>query len=318
VLGRSNPFRAAFQQVGKGVGGTSGDPGILVILDHAVPDLYAVETKRRIARLGMGSTLADVVKAVGRGYRYWLVDGQFSVYGNSFGYVWPAFDTLHPQMLIPATSYIRLDHFVEHTIQSSTTYTEEVQNYSAWLDRWGPNLAVYDLAQLVAPLAWRGSSADWYRVGSGIVAMERASPKGYRVVWDEARPANVVEATTAVDFNRLPLEGGLALRAEGGSGFALYLDLRREEGIASIVQLTSEASLGTAKVSCRAPPVDKVLALRLSWSDGVVRAFINDSAALSLDARSPGRMFGGLVASPSKSFEVVDYRSGLTSLRGQR
>jgi len=320
VLGRSNPFRAAFQQVGKGVGGTSGNPGVLVILDHAGPDFYAAETKRRIERVGMGYTLADFVKAVGRGYQYWLVDGQFSVYKNFLAFVWPAFDTLDPQMLIPAASYIRLDHFVEHTIQSSTTYTEEVRNYSAWLDRWGPNLPVYDLTQLVAPLAWRGSSADWHRVGSGIVAMERAdaSPKGYRVVWDEARPANVVEATISVDFNRLPLEGGVTLRAESGLGFALYFDLRKEEGVASIVPLTPEGSLGTAKVSCRAPPVDKILALRLTWSDGVVRAFIDDSEALSLDARSPGRTFGGLVASPSKSFEVVDYRSSLTSLRGQR
>src|SRR6266542_1319066 len=99
VFGRSNPFRVAFQQVGKGIGGTSLDPGILVILDQAVPDLYAGETKRRVERLGMGSTLADVVKAVRRGYQFWLLDGQFSVYRNSFGYVWPAFDTLDPQML---------------------------------------------------------------------------------------------------------------------------------------------------------------------------------------------------------------------------
>ena len=218
-------------------------------------------------------------------------------------------------MLIPAASYIRLDHFVEHTIQSNTSYSEEVRNYAAWLDRWGPNLPVYDLTQLVAPLGWRGSSADWYHVGSGIVAMERAdpSPKGYRVVWDEARPANVVEATIAVDFNRLPLEGGLVLRTEAGSGFALYFELRGEGGVASIVPLTSDGSLGTARVSSKTPPVDKVLSLRLTWSDGVVRAFIDNSVVVSLDARLLGRSFGGLVASPSKSFEVVNYRTSSSS-----
>jgi hypothetical protein len=324
VVGRSNPFRTAFQQVGKGRGGTSAKPGILVILDRAVPDLYAAETGRQIARIGMGATLADVVKAVDRGYGYWLVDGQFSVYRQSLEYVWPAFDNLDPQMLIPAANYIRLDHFVEHTVYLNTTYSEEVQKYSAWLHRWGPNLPVYDLTQLVAPLAWRGSSADWYRVGSGIVAMDRAnaSPTVYRIVWDDARPANVVEATIALSYNRLPIEGGVALRAEGGTGVALYLDLRREGSVASIVPLTSEGSLGTAIISCEAcgaPSFDKVLALRLSWSDGVVRAFINNTAVLSLDrALSPGRTFGGLVASPQKGFEVVGYRSSLTSPQGLR
>lgn len=261
----------------------------------------------------MGSTLADIVKAFDRGYQYWLVDGQFSVYGHALGYVWPAFDDLHPQMLIPAATYIRLDHFVEHTVYMHDTYAEEVRRYKAWLRRWGPNLPVYDLTRLVAPLAWRGSSADWYRVGCGIVAMEKpdASSKCYRVVWDDARPADVVEATIAVDYNRLPFQGGLALHAENGAGTALYLDLRREEGVASIVPLTPEGFRGAGQASYKIPPFVQVRTMRLSWSDSVVRAFINGSEILSLNRPlSPGRTFGGLVAPPSGSFDVVSYRSG--------
>jgi 4-amino-4-deoxy-L-arabinose transferase-like glycosyltransferase len=313
VLGRSNPFRAAFQVV-KGAGGAPRDPGVLVILDQAGPDLYAAETGRRIARVQMGATLADFVQAFDRGYRYWLVDGQFSVYGDSLKYIWPAFDTVRPQMLIPAASYIRLDHFVEHTIQSRKTYSEEVAQYSAWLERWGPNLPMYDLTRLVAPLGWRGSSADWYRVGRGIVAMDRAdtSSNSYRVVWNEARPAGVIEATMAVDPNRLPFEGGIALQAGDSASLALYLDLQKEGCTASIVPLTSRGARGAAVASCKTPAADLIRSLRLSWSDGAVRAFINGSAVLSLSrAQPPGPMFGGLVASPAKRFDVVGYGSDL-------
>lgn len=298
---------------GKGVGGASGNPGILVILDRAAPDLYAVETGRRIDRLPMGSTLADIVKALDRGYQYWLVDGQFSVYGHALGYVWPAFEAQRPQMLIPAATYIRLDHFVEHTVYLHDSYAEEVQRYKAWLRRWGPNLPVYNLARLVAPLAWRGSPASWYRVGSGIVAMDKgdAARANARVVWDDTRCADLVEATIAVDFNRLPFEGGLVLRTEGGDGVALYLNLRKEQSTASIVPLTSKANPRAVLASYKIPPFPQVRTMRLSWSEGVVRAFINGAEVLSVDRPlSPGRTFGGLMAPPSGGFDVVSYRSG--------
>ncbi len=314
VLGRTNPFRTAFRDVGRDAGGASGKPGILVILDGAGPDLYATETGRRIERVAIGATLGDVVLAAGRGFRYLLVDGQLSVYETGLSCVWPAFKTVSPQMLVPAASYIRLDHFAEHTVYLHTTYAEEERKYRTWLGRWGPNLPVYDLARLVSPLPWQGSPSGWYRAGDGIVAMAGGSApsSSARAVWDETRPADVVEASIADEYNRLPFEGGLVLRAAGGDTVALYLDLRKDGRTAAIVPLASGGDLGPPAASYTIPLMEQVRTIRLSWSDGVVRGFVNGAPVLSVDRPlPPGRPVAGLVSPARGGFEVLSLGSRL-------
>lgn len=207
VLGRSNGFNDAFKETC-----AKYSTGIITILD-AGPQYYGRWNKCPSTIIQMGTGPAHLVKSFTQGFRFWVIDGQFSAYKPRLERIWPAFERVPPDLFIPAPSYIRLDHFVEHTVWSGTTFLQERTSYEEWIKRWGARLPVFDLNNHIKPLTWQAGMKDWYGVGTSFVALasNNNAVDGLRLAWNPEAKGTKVSAVFNIHHNILPVEAGLGL-----------------------------------------------------------------------------------------------------------
>jgi hypothetical protein len=242
VMGRENPFEVAFRETC-----AQYNTGVITILDVG-PTYYARRLKCPSAIIHMGTGPLHLLKTYLQGNRFWLIDGQFSAYKGRLSALWPAFADQTPDLFIPAPSYIRLDHFVEHTVWSGTTYLDERTAYEEWINRWGARLPVFDLNNKIKALSWQEGQKDWYQVGSAIVSLpSRANAKdGFRITWDPSRLGYETRGRFNIHFNILPVEVGVALCDRGLSksqctGVGLLAHVKPAEVEFTLVDLSESA-----------------------------------------------------------------------------
>ena len=207
VMGRENPFEVAFRETC-----AKHKTGVITILDVG-PTYYARRLKCPSAIVHMGAGPLHLLKTYLKGNRFWLIDGQFSAYKERLSALWPAFADQSPDLFIPAPSYIRLDHFVEHTVWSGTTYLDERTAYEEWINRWGARLPVFDLNNKIKAISWQEGQRDWYHVGSAIVSLPSSAnaKDGFRITWDPSRTGSETRGRFNIHFNILPVEVGIGL-----------------------------------------------------------------------------------------------------------
>lgn len=224
VLGTRNAFDLAFKETC-----VKHNTGVILELDRG-PGFYARRLNCKTSVLGMGASLYSLAKTHLEGYRFWLIDGQFSAYRDRFRYMWPSFEKRQPDLFIPAETYIRLDHFTSHALWLGSTYAQERQHYDDWISKWGARLPVFDLSKHILPLEWNGGSDGWYRVGDAIVAMPSAiqAPYAYKVAWDSSRSGEGAQGRFIIpDYLERPVSFGVGLCAStsgsqcDGFGFAI-------------------------------------------------------------------------------------------------
>lgn len=208
VLGTRNAFDMAFKETC-----VKHNTGVILELDRG-PGFYARRLNCKTSVLGMGASLSTLAKTHLEGYRFWLIDGQFSVYKDRFRDIWPSFEKRQPDLFIPAETYIRLDHFASHALWLGSTYAQERQHYDEWISKWGARLPVFDLSKHILPLEWNGGSDGWYRVGDAIVAIPSAAQAtdAYKVAWDSSRSGKGTQGRFIIpDYLERPVSFGVGI-----------------------------------------------------------------------------------------------------------
>ena len=250
VLGTRNAFDLAFQETC-----VKYKTGLIVELDRG-PGFYAKRLNCKTSSIGGGVSHYGLAKRYFEGYRFWLIDGQFSVYRDNFKYLWPSFENRQPDFFIPAETYIRLDHFTSHAFWLGTTYKQERKHYEEWIGKWGARLPVFDLSKHITPLGWKGSSEGWYRVGGAIVSMPSSGPAKdeLMVTWDSSNSGTgAVARFNLPDYIDHPIHVGVGMcESTPGNlcnGFGVFT-IANNAGLEMIlIELTLSRAKELAKVT---------------------------------------------------------------------
>lgn len=245
VIGRENPFEAAFLQTC-----SKYKTGIITILDSG-PEYYAKRAQCPQNIIPMGGGPVELLKIYLKGFRFWVIDAQLSAYMPRLFALWPSFERRQPDMFVDAPSYVRLDHFIEHTVWSGSTYASETAKYNEWISRWGARLPIFDLSNHIKPLPWRSGLKDWYSVGDAYVSLPSTadSQNGYRIAFNPDIKAPGASASFNLHFNILPRNVGVGLCREGSptgscDGFGVIANLKPGHSEYKLLEINSRAGLG--------------------------------------------------------------------------
>jgi 4-amino-4-deoxy-L-arabinose transferase-like glycosyltransferase len=241
VIARDNPFEAAFLQTC-----SKHRTGVITILDSG-PEYYAKRAQCPQNIIPMGGGPLELLRIYLKGFRFWVIDAQLSAYMPRLFALWPSFDKRQPDIFVDAPGYVRLDHFIEHTVWSGSTYTSETAKYREWLSRWGARLPIFDLDNHIKPLRWQSGLRDWYTVGDAYVSLASSADTqgGYRIAFNPDLKSAGASATFNLHFNILPRKVGIGLCREGSiiggcNGFGVTADLKPGYSEYKLLDINSE------------------------------------------------------------------------------
>jgi len=209
VTGRSNAFNTAFKEV-------KNNDGVIVILDRFGPSYYANLNNVKLHRLLISMTLVDLISLKEKGYKYLLIDGQASVYKHMSYFFIPILEKIKPEKYIPADSYIRLSHFIEHCVYLKTSYKQELDKYNKWIGTWGKNLPLYNLEKIVKPLNWDSNKKNCFLIGEALICKKstysnEVTNGKYYEMKNLNKQTNKINLKYIYNHDSLPMEGGIGL-----------------------------------------------------------------------------------------------------------
>jgi len=316
VVGRHNPFEAAFAQTC-----SKYKTGVITILDSG-PEYYAKRAQCPQVAMPMGGGPLELLKIYLKGFRFWVVDAQLSAYMPRLFAIWPSFDRRQPDIYVDAPSYVRLDHFIEHTVWSGTTYASEVAKYRKWIDRWGARLPIFDLEKHIKPLSWQNGMRDWYRVGDAYVALASSADAqmGYRIAFDPALKSSGAAASFNLHYNILPKNVGVGLCQEGSNigsctGFGITAHLRPGHSEYRLLEIDVKTGISeiTSVTSDRLPSdVGAPIWIRckgdqLSAGFGGDALFNKPLAGTRASSNKCSSFYPALIAREGESLEVLQF-----------
>lgn len=308
VMGRENPFEVAFRETC-----SKYQTGVITILDSG-PEYYAARQRCPSAIVHMGAGPLDLLETYLRGFRFWLIDAQLSAYKPRLFAIWPVFEKRSPDLFVPAPSYVRLDHFIEHKLWSGTSSTSETVAYQDWIHRWGSRLPVFDLDNHIRPLTWQQGMRDWYQVGDAYVSLpsKQALRGGYRVAWNTELRGSGAAARFNMHFNILPVQVGVGLCDAASSdtychGIGVVATISAPEARFALIEL-SDTDVRTIKdQSLAQPPVGLHTALSITCTNGRLSVKFGDKSVFDEKlARPCGESYPALITGEGKHLEALE------------
>jgi 4-amino-4-deoxy-L-arabinose transferase-like glycosyltransferase len=306
VLGTRNAFEVAFKETC-----VKYHTGVILELDRG-PGFYARNLNCKTSVIGMDANPYNLTKIYLQGYRFWLIDGQFSAYRDRFRYLWPSFERRDPDFYIPAETYIRLDHFTSHALWLGSTYAKERQSYDDWMKMWGARLPVFDLTKHIVPLEWSGGSSGWYRAGDAIVAMPQGEQNSVRVAWDSSKLDSGATAHFNIpDYLERPAHIGVGIcdskYTANCDGYGLTIVATNGGIEAKLVRLVSSSFQELSSVPMPKTYFNRSTRVWIRCESGKLSAGFNDTTVanhkLSGDC---GRYHPAFVAQANKPLEGLD------------